>query len=677
MKTEDAEFGPPSDGRSAASTHPDTQRLRLFCLSVLGILDATGEGSVCTPALPRELARVIGAGVEKVADVVRQEANALAVAIADLRELPSQFLNLGPALAELESARALAVQVADALNAFRAESPHSLSVTIPEERPHCEFLQPAPDHVVHSLAAASMEPAPESMALSEPLAFLESDTDERHHPDDTPASPTLETHASPTLESPLDPTESRQAVRMFLEGECHHKQQNFDVAEEFYTEAVSIDPQFGSAYARRGQIRLAHGDYDSAIADFDEALKLDETAVEALWWRGDAHAIAGKLDEAVADYALVLTLQPDLTRARFNLAVALRQKGETVRALVEFTRVIKARPSEAKAYLKRGEIHLKHGHRELAEADFRSALRHDPECEQAQHYLDTLPAAPSILPVLPVSHTTAPVVPIPLKSSTSLASPTPLPPKSSIVLASSEPTAPKSSTALPRTGGPLNKAGHITVKCPHCEKMGDVPWDRLSKVFVCQGCGRRFIVQSDGSAVEVIEAKNGKWVEAEKVREQARQRRKRRRSLFVAVVVAVLFPALAVAGWRAARPVVPQIVERELPQELNARAELFAQAWLSNDVRLMKRMTSPAVEKTLYAWYNRHRPPPLLRTPTSGTPPEGVDGAQVEVNSRHGKAGQCVVTLRVRNPKLAPDHPPVELRLVWEERSDNNWYFLP
>lgn len=143
------------------------------------------------------------------------------------------------------------------------------------------------------------------------------------------------------------------------------------------------------------------------------------------------------------------------------------------------------------------------------------------------------------------------------------------------------------------------------------------------------------------------------------------------------VLLTGLIPSLGIAGWRAVRATPPQIVERELPKALTARAELFANAWLSNNVRLMKRMTSPTVEKTLYAWYNRHRPSAALRTGTNSTPPEGVDGAKVEVNTRPGKSGQSVVHIRVGNLKTAPDQAPVELTLVWEERSDNNWYFLP
>ncbi|MCE9565006.1 MAG: tetratricopeptide repeat protein [Planctomycetes bacterium] len=672
--------GPLESCSGAASPHSDAQRLRQFCHAILGVLDATGSDGACSSALPSELARVIGGGIEKVADAVRQEADALAVAVADLRKLPSRFLNLTTALTELEAARVLAVQVADTLDTFRTETPAAtllpLSVkSVAGENRECPKPLPHRDEEFLSLESTSAEP--ESEALPEPLQFFNLDAAADKDADETHASPTLEMQGSPTLESPIDPSESRQAVRVFLEGEWHHKQQEFDQAEELYTEAIQIDPQFGSAYARRGQIRLAHGSIDKALADFNKALDLDNTAAEALWWRGDAHAVAGQLDKAVEDYTRVLSINPDLNRARFNLAIALRQQGNTKQALVEFTHVIESRPNDAKAYLKRGEIHLKCGNRELAEADFLAALRNEPACEQARHHIASLrKAIPTVPPALPPAAVISPSEPPP-KSATTLSIPVPVAPKSSTTLSSTMPLASKSSTRLPRHTGTSSKAGHLSVNCPHCAKVGEVPWDRLSRVFVCQGCGRRFIVQSDGQATEVVEAKDGKWIEAEKVREQLRLRRKRRRTLIATVVIAILFPTLTLAGWRATRPVEQQIVERELPRELKARAELFAQAWMSSDVRLMKRMTSPAVEKTLYSWYNRHRPPPAFRNPTSGVPPEGVDGVQIEVGTRQGKDGRTVVRIQVRNPKLAPDQPPAELTLVWEERSDGNWYFLP
>jgi hypothetical protein len=138
-----------------------------------------------------------------------------------------------------------------------------------------------------------------------------------------------------------------------------------------------------------------------------------------------------------------------------------------------------------------------------------------------------------------------------------------------------------------------------------------------------------------------------------------------------AVIFATLLPAIGYAGWLAVQPAAAP-GEAELPQALESRAELFGRGWLTNDVRLMKRLTTPTHDKVLYSWYTRHRPPLALRGSASGT----SEGARIEVTVQPAKTGQANVRVRVSNPTSTPPQSPVELTLQWEERPDG-WYFVP
>jgi tetratricopeptide (TPR) repeat protein len=522
--------------------HPDAERLWHFCRAVLGVLDA-GPAGACPPGLARELARAIGVGVAEVAVGLRREVDALAAAAAGVRDLPTRYLSPPPAatalLVELDEAQSRAARVADALDALRDGSgiPHPAlpAVSVPEPPPSpVDRFRFAPDETAE-MAALPAEPAPPTGG------------------------------------------ESRQAASVFEEARRQHKRQEFARAEELYTAAIRTDPRFGPAYSRRGQVRLARGAVEEAVADFNAALALDETAAEAWWWRGDARAVAGRFDEAIADYDRALALRPDLSRARYNREVALRRKGGAVAP------------------------------------------------------------APTTTPLA--------VHPPPPRSTAGMTGPT----------------------------GPASVVGHLILPCPSCGETGEVPWDRLGKVFVCKGCGRRFGVRADGRAVELVEGPGGKLVEAAAVRERAAHRRKRRLLVGGVVLAAALFPALGVAGWRVVRPAAASGDEVELPHELEARVELFARGWLGNDVRLMRRLTTPTHERVLFAWYNRHRPPVAFRSQVDGTVPEG---SRIEVTRRPGKAGQAVVHVRVTNPAAAPNHPAAEFALAWEERA-GSWYFLP
>jgi hypothetical protein len=110
--------------------------------------------------------------------------------------------------------------------------------------------------------------------------------------------------------------------------------------------------------------------------------------------------------------------------------------------------------------------------------------------------------------------------------------------------------------------------------------------------------------------------------------------------------------------------------EAELPRELVPRAELFARAWSSNDVPLMRRLTTPTHDRLLYSWYTRHRPAAL---PPGHDLPEGVkiDVTPVSENDKH-----AVVRARVTGLPAPRGKPFVDLTLSWEERG-GTWFFVP
>lgn len=610
-----------SSAPTAADRPAGAERLRHFCRALLAALDSAPPG--CLPALPEELLRALGAGVGEVADGLRREAEAWEAAAHSLRSLPGRYLSaaaVGSAVAELDAARSVALQVAGALECLRGDP-----------------ADPAPAQPAPPAPALMWVPPPANPRVAEPVQVPAPEPA-------TPAQGAARTDDTAELQLTITGRETEQAAALFREAEGCRRRRELERAEALYTEAVRVDPRFGPAYSRRGQVRAARGDLDLALADFDAALGLDEGATEAWWWRADAHAMAGRLTEAVADYRRALALRPELARARFRLAVVLQRMGEADRALEELDGVIEARPTYAAAYLNRGQLRLQVGDRRRAADDFRAALRHDPACAPAREQLAALAAAADDEPDGTLS-----LAPDPEPGTEAAPAPKP--------------------AAKPERPQP----GQVAIKCPGCGAPGAVPWDRLGKVLVCGACKRQFGVTADGAATELVCTPDGKWVELPQLREKARRRRKQRLMLAAAVLGAVLLPVGALGGWKAVRREEPAPAERELPRELNARADLFAQAWLCNDVRLMRRLTPPAQDKGVYAWYNRHRPPAALRTQAGGTPP---DGARVEISSLPARPGQAVLRVRISNPALAPNHPPVEMTWVWQEQGDS-WYFVP
>lgn len=362
-----------------------------------------------------------------------------------------------------------------------------------------------------------------------------------------------------------------------------------------------------------------------------------------------------EFDRAEELYTEVILIDP-----RFGPAYSRRGQARLARhaiheAIADFDAALVLNDTAAEAWWWRGDAHAINGQLDEAIDDYTRALALRPDLERARSNLaiakrrktEAMTTAVSSTPTLALESASA-------ETQTTPSAPT------------SDPVSHSSKTASKKAGG------HLTVSCPHCAEIGEIPWDRLGKVFACKACGHRFGVGVDGKAVEVTEAPGGKWVEASKVREQARRRRKRRLMVVAVLGCAILFPAIGVAGWQAIRPAKIANAEVELPKELDARAELFCRAWLANDVRLMKRLTSPTHDKIVYSWYTRHRPPLTLHTTTDGVLKE----RRVEVQIQLVKSGHARVRLLVSDPSTSGNQPPFELTLLWEEHADG-WYFLP
>ncbi len=355
---------------------------------------------------------------------------------------------------------------------------------------------------------------------------------------------------------------------------------------------------------------------------------------------------------------------------RFGPAYARRGQCRLARraypeAVADFDAALALDAAAVEAWSWRGDARALEGRLDDAIADYTRALELCPDYERVRFNLAVARRrkTDAAAPRTPVAPTDLP--------------PCPAPDSSPAIEPAPEPTAvrpPKPRPAPPVALTPEKKGGgQLVVNCPHCGAGGEVSWDRLGKVLVCRACDRRFGVSGDGRAVELVEAPGGKWIEAGRVREDSRRRRKRRVALLAVVAAAVLFPALGFAGWRAVRPEPVEVREIELPSELGARAELFATAWLTNDVRLMRRLTTPTHDKAVYSWYVRHRPPAALRGTADGAPPAGT---RFEAALLPGTSGHTTARVRVSNPTAASPHPPVELVLAWEERGDG-WYFVP
>ena len=87
----------------------------------------------------------------------------------------------------------------------------------------------------------------------------------------------------------------------------------------------------------------------------------------------------------------------------------------------------------------------------------------------------------------------------------------------------------------------------------------------------------------------------------------------------------------------------------------------------------MKRLTTPAQERVLFAWFVRHHPPALLKVAEAVQLPDDLRIGVVEESVR---ADQTVLRIRIDGLPSVRGQTKTELLQTWERRGET-WYFLP
>lgn len=595
------------EGTHLPAISQDSDRLEQLCSTLLGILRPSSELREPGGSCP------VAALRDELADIVQSGIRELAGRLEE--ELP-QWTAAFDQVHRLAQCRYLPLPAN--LAAFQDE--------LEQTKQQAERVTQA----LHALGDDRFLPLPECPAqppalLSEPATeTLAEETvciEAVHAP--TEAGFAAEAPSEDTLE------ESPDVEPIYQQAEASRLAKDYDRALALYSEAIGLNRNHRRARLRRGQLRLLRGRCASAVEDFTAALGIAAQDAEVYQCRGDAQAIQGRLAEAEADYTRCLALDPSRSRARFNRAVAYRLQGQLSRALTEFTRVVQEHPDHGSAYFNRGLVYSALGSSEQAIADFTRAIELHPKHPEAQ-------ARRKEERRLQRQRATIPPAPAPVPSR-------------------------KTAAALGSTFLPFD--------CPSCQARGAVRWDRLGHLHACRRCRRCFRLNPSGRVVEVIQKRDGQWVDKlGHERTSGRDRAVRiltRRVLPAAALVALAFLVFRLTS----RPPAPPSVE--LPHELTSRAEMFTHAWLKKDWPLMKRFAMPGEDRPLYNWSVRH-PPPSRKPPSS----QAEADTRIEVAVLSSQVQPTTVRVRIRGLAGKSDSSVVEVLQSWEERG-GAWFFVP
>jgi tetratricopeptide (TPR) repeat protein len=176
------------------------------------------------------------------------------------------------------------------------------------------------------------------------------------------------------------------AQQAFARANALHVRGELRAADQVYTEAINVWPNFAEAYDNRGMVRRHLGELDQSVADHTAALAIHPRLFSAYNNRGLALHALNRHAEALRD--LTLAIQAD---APDTVAVACNSRGVVqtrlmnfAEAIADFSRAIQLQPGYWEAY---GNRALAYGaglgqHRQ-AVADFTQALALNPGFAEA------------------------------------------------------------------------------------------------------------------------------------------------------------------------------------------------------------------------------------------------------------------------------------------------------
>jgi tetratricopeptide (TPR) repeat protein len=139
-----------------------------------------------------------------------------------------------------------------------------------------------------------------------------------------------------------------------------------------YDKAISLDPQYTSAYENRSRLFSDLGLTDEALTDIDQAISLEPAQALHYVSRGLIYYYQKILIKALLDYNLATNLQPQYAPAHFGCGIAYTKLGYYKEALESFNRGMEF--DHSRGYYFRGQLLFELKDYDGAKSDFEKSL---------------------------------------------------------------------------------------------------------------------------------------------------------------------------------------------------------------------------------------------------------------------------------------------------------------
>ncbi len=176
----------------------------------------------------------------------------------------------------------------------------------------------------------------------------------------------------------------------FIKGFMFKETRDTAKAISSFQTAVEQNPSYFDAYIQLGNL-LAQKKNSLALNYYDHALQVKQDDPEALYGKAMYYQGNDSVEAAEKIYQKILETNPDYKEALFNLGyIALLYRNDYKNAVEYFNAVCRLDTSDVRAFYNRGLTFEQMKQKDLAEADYRTALRKSPDYELAKEGLKRL-----------------------------------------------------------------------------------------------------------------------------------------------------------------------------------------------------------------------------------------------------------------------------------------------
>ena len=170
---------------------------------------------------------------------------------------------------------------------------------------------------------------------------------------------------------------------------------DFSRALPLWDQVIELAPGDAAAWSNRGNVQLALGDPEAAIADQTHAMELDPASADPHLNRGTAEEALQRWDAAEADYRWILEANaaagdPPDASALYNLGNVQGSRGQWPAARASFVEAADARPGFAMARSSAALSAFQLGDLDQAETELRRLIRRYPLFADARAGLTAL-----------------------------------------------------------------------------------------------------------------------------------------------------------------------------------------------------------------------------------------------------------------------------------------------